>query len=86
MVEVFDKKPREMILELFDKKKSYLSKLALKTGTTFSYSVRILQGLEDLGLIKRTKKGRINILQLTSKGVRIAIRLKEVNEIMEDGN
>ena len=53
------KKPTDMILQLKRKHKfTYASVLAKEVDCTYSHTVRILQELEDRGLIIFKKKGR----------------------------
>ena len=50
----------------------YGSVLAKEVDCTYSHAVKILQVLQDLGLIEFEKKGRVKLIKLTRKGVDVA--------------
>ena len=50
----------------------YGSLLAKEVDCTYSHAVKILQTLEELGLVSFEKKGRIKLIKLTKKGEEVA--------------
>jgi DNA-binding MarR family transcriptional regulator len=69
----FRRKPALMLVALKKMSKvKYGSVLAKEIDCTYSHAVKILQTLEELGLVKFEKKGRIKLIQLTKKGEEIA--------------
>ncbi len=79
----FRKKPALMLVAL---KKSgrvrYGSILAKEVDCTYSHAVKILQGLEKLGLVIFEKKGRIKLIKLTKKGGEIADSISRIKELL----
>jgi predicted transcriptional regulator len=71
-------KPVMMLVKLrtFEKPR-YASLLAKEVDCTYSHTVRILQILDDYGLIQFIKRGRIKIIELTKLG-------EDVSKIMEE--
>jgi predicted transcriptional regulator len=51
---------------------NYTSKISREVDCTYSHAVRIMQKLDDKGLIKTEKEGRKKILKLTAPGQQIA--------------
>jgi len=69
----FRRKPALMLVALKKVSKArYGSVLAKEVDCTYSHAVKILQTLQDLGLVVFEKKGRIKLIKLTKKGQEIA--------------
>ncbi len=69
----FRRKPALMLVALKKVSKArYGSVLAKEVDCTYSHAVKILQTLQDLGLVVFEKKGRIKLIKLTKKGLEIA--------------
>jgi predicted transcriptional regulator len=49
---------------------------------TYSHAVKILQGLEKMGLVQFEKKGRIKLIKLTKRGCEIADLIEKVRELL----
>lgn len=82
----FRRKPAMMLLALKRVNKAkYGSVLAKEVDCTYSHAVKILQILEELGLVVFEKKGRIKIIKLTKKGLEIAEHIDSIKRIV-DGN
>lgn len=60
----------------------YGSLLAKEIDCTYSHTVKILQTLEELGLVIFEKKGRIKIIQLTKKGKEVADAIEEIQKVI----
>lgn len=79
----FRKKPALMMIAL--KKLSrvrYGSVLAKEVDCTYSHAVKILQTLEDLGLVSFEKKGRMKLIKLTKKGEEVAESIIKVRDLI----
>ena len=60
----------------------YGSILAKEVDCTYSHAVKILQNLEDLGLVVFEKKGRIKLIKLTKKGEEVADSIENIKRII----
>ncbi|MEK6890698.1 MAG: winged helix DNA-binding protein [Nanoarchaeota archaeon] len=58
----------------------YGSVLAKEVDCTYSHAVKILQTLEELGLVTFEKKGRIKLIKLTKKGVEVADNIANIKQ------
>ncbi len=75
----FRRKPALMLVALRKLSKArYGSVLAKEVDCTYSHAVKILQTLEELGLVKFEKKGRIKLIELTKKGEEIAEHIDQI--------
>ncbi len=75
----FRRKPALMLVALKKISKArYGSVLAKEVDCTYSHAVKILQTLEELGLVTFEKQGRIKIIKLTKKGYEIADHIEAV--------
>jgi predicted transcriptional regulator len=79
----FRKKPALMLVALKKSVKArYGSILAKEVDCTYSHAVKILQGLEKLGLVTFEKKGRIKLIKLTKKGQEISDHIDSIQELL----
>ena len=79
----FRRKPAMMLLALKRMNKArYGSVLAKEVDCTYSHAVKILQTLEEMGLVGFEKKGRIKIIKLTKRGIQIAEHIEAIKELM----
>ena len=75
----FREKPAMMLVELKNAKAEvYASSLAKNIDCTYSHVVKILQQMEQEGLINFDKQGRLKLLTLTKKGSEVANRIDDV--------
>jgi predicted transcriptional regulator len=73
-------KPSMMLIKLLNTSTEiYASTLAKSVDCTYSHVVKILQEMEDAGLVSFEKTGRLKILKLTKKGEDIAKHIDAVN-------
>ncbi len=80
----FRRKPALMLIALKNIKKArYGSLLAKEVDCTYSHAVKILQTLEELGLVNFEKKGRIKIIQLTKKGNEVAFHIEAIRRAVK---
>lgn len=79
----FREKPSMMLVELKNAKNEvYASSLAKNVDCTYSHVVKILQEMEQEGLINFDKQGRLKLLTLTKKGSEVADRIDTIRGIL----
>jgi DNA-binding transcriptional ArsR family regulator len=82
------KKPVDTILALAELKETYASVISKKTECTYPYTLKILEELEQNGLVEFKKEGRIKEVKLTRHGVDVAHDLvglvRHLNQEKED--
>lgn len=80
----FRRKPAMMLIALKKVSRAkYGSILAKEVDCTYSHAVKILQILEELGLVVFEKKGRIKIIKLTKKGQEVADHIEAIKEVVD---
>ncbi|MFO7793611.1 MAG: winged helix DNA-binding protein [Candidatus Nanohaloarchaea archaeon] len=62
---------------------NYASAISKETDCTYSHTVRIIQKLEDGGLVESNMKGRKKEIELTEKGLELAKALSGALHLME---
>lgn len=79
----FREKPTMMLLGLLQSKNTiYASTLAKTTDCTYSHVVKILQQMEEAGLVEFEKQGRLKLLTLTKKGKDAAEHMQAVRSLL----
>ncbi len=79
----FRRKPALMMIALRKLSRvRYGSVLAKEVDCTYSHAVKILQTLEELGLVTFEKKGRIKLIKLTKKGIDAADHIAKIKELV----
>ena len=79
----FRRKPAMMLIALRKVSRAkYGSQLAKDVDCTYSHAVKILQTLEEMGLVSFEKKGRIKIIKLTPKGTKVAEHIEVIRNIV----
>jgi predicted transcriptional regulator len=79
----FRRKPAMMLIALKKVSRAkYGSQLAKEVDCTYSHAVKILQTLEELGLVSFEKKGRIKIIKLTKKGTDVADNIEAIRKLV----
>jgi len=61
----------------------YGSILAKEIDCTYSHAIKILQGMERLGLVSFEKQGRVKSIKLTKRGQEIADHVERVTDILK---
>lgn len=64
----------------------YANRLSKETNVTYAHTANVIKNLEALDLLETTQDGRKKPIKLTEKGKEIGLRLKEIKEVMGDGN
>lgn len=79
----FRKKPASMLIALRNSSRSrYGSILAKEIDCTYSHAIKILQGMEKMGLVLFEKQGRVKSIKLTKRGQDIADHIEKVTDIL----
>lgn len=60
----------------------YASALAKEVDCTYSHVVKVLQDMEKAGLLSFTRRGRLKIINLTSKGKKVATSIDNVRRVL----
>ncbi len=80
----FRRKPSLMLVSLKkNTRMRYGSILAKEVDCTYSHAVKILQTLEELGLVEFEKKGRIKVIKLTKKGQEAAEAIENIQRLIK---
>lgn len=75
----FREKPALMLLGLRNSKgESYASSLAKEVDCTYSHVVKIIQEMNKAGLVTFKKQGRLKLLTLTTKGIKVADHIDSI--------
>jgi len=68
-----------MIINLLRKNNDmYASSLAKVVDCTYSHVVKVLQEMQQAGLVTFEKRGRLKVLVLTKKGIEVATLMDKV--------
>lgn len=79
----FREKPAMLLVTLNSSKTDiYASSVAKHIDCTYSHVVKILQQMEEAGLITFQKQGRLKLLSLTKKGQEIAECIDKVRTLL----
>jgi len=80
---LFREKPAMMLVELMNAKgELYASSLAKKIDCTYSHVVKVLQEMENSGLINFDKQGRLKLLTLTKTGNDVAEYIERIRTLL----
>ena len=75
----FREKPAMMLIQLRNSSSEvYASSLAKNVDCTYSHVVKILQEMERYNIVRFKKQGRLKIIELTSKGSKIADNIEVI--------
>ena len=76
-------KPSMMLVTLLNSNNEvYASTLAKSVDCTYSHVVKILQEMEDAGLVSFEKTGRLKYLKLTKKGEEVAKHIDAIDKAL----
>ena len=79
----FREKPALMLLSLRNTKNIvYASYIAKQVDCTYSHVVKVLQQMEDEGLVNFDKQGRLKIVTLTRKGNEVAENIEGIKTVL----
>lgn len=77
-----NEKPCSLIVSIRRRNEPYASELAKAIDTTYAHTVKVIQKMEDEGIVDSRKKGRKKFLSLT-EGTEIAKVLNELYNFIE---
>lgn len=66
------KKPARLLIYIKKENKPYASTLAKRIDCTYAHTVKLLQKMQNLGLVNFNKDGRIKFVELTDNGSELA--------------
>jgi predicted transcriptional regulator len=76
-------KPAMMLVTMLNATSEvYASTLAKSVDCTYSHVVKILQEMEDAGLVTFEKTGRLKYLKLTKKGEEVAKHIDAIDKML----
>lgn len=76
-------KPAMMLVTLLNSNAEvYASTLAKSVDCTYSHVVKVLQEMEDAGLVTFEKTGRLKYLKLTKKGEETAKHIDAIHNLL----
>lgn len=79
----FREKPAMMLLSLKNSSNEiYASSLAKNVDCTYSHVVKILQEMERYNIVAFEKSGRLKIIRLTDKGLKIASSIEDIRNLL----
>jgi len=79
----FREKPAMLLVTLnLSKNDIYASSVAKHIDCTYSHVVKILQQMEESGLITFQKQGRLKLLTLTAKGKDVAEHIDKIRTLL----
>jgi len=80
-------KPARILLEMSKNERTYPADISKALAATYSHIVRVIQKLEEHGLVSSEKEGRTKYIKLTETGQQVAhhlqgleMTLKNINE------
>ena len=74
----------EIFIELYNNPCLYLTQLTKRIRGDVSYITKLVSKLEQMNYIKKNKKGRKQIIELTPKGKQIAKYFSEIKKAMKN--
>ncbi|MFT4261487.1 MAG: winged helix DNA-binding protein [Candidatus Woesearchaeota archaeon] len=75
----FREKPAMMLIALKNSSSEiYASSLAKTVDCTYSHVVKILQEMERYNIVAFEKQGRLKIIRLTEKGLKVANSIEDI--------
>jgi predicted transcriptional regulator len=75
---IFFRKPFVLIILSLLKSPTNKSKLAKDANLSYSHTLKILDILNDIGIIETINHGRSDVVMLTEDGIKIAEIVKEI--------
>ncbi len=77
-------KPTQALLAVGDMNPAYAAVVAKRIDSTFPHTSGILSQLEEHGLIKSRPDGRVRYLELTERGKKIALALRNLRDLLRE--
>ncbi|MGD0510234.1 MAG: hypothetical protein ABSA33_00170 [Candidatus Micrarchaeaceae archaeon] len=80
---ILKQKQTKILLALKDTSQSwYISSLAKASGTTYVHACNFLVACEALGIVSSEKHGKMKMIMLTERGLKIAEMITSINSLI----
>ena len=80
---ILKQKQTKILIALKDTSQNwYISTIAKSTGTTYVHTCNFLATCETLGITQSEKHGKLKLIKLTDKGLRLADLLVTINSLV----
>jgi predicted transcriptional regulator len=80
---ILKQKQTKILLALKDASQSwYISSLAKASGTTYVHACNFLVACEALGIVSSEKHGKMKMIKLTERGLKIADMITSINSLI----
>jgi predicted transcriptional regulator len=80
---IFKQKQTKILLILKDTSQNwYISNIAKASGTTYVHTCNFLTECENLGITFSEKHGKLKIIKLTDRGLRLADLITTINSLV----
>lgn len=79
-----NKKPAKAIIVAKELDESYATKISDRIDSTYAHTSKILTNFEELGLLRKEKRGRKNVIVLTDIGEKVAESLEDSMDVLEE--
>ena len=80
----FQKKSKLLLLSLSKGTIKYVSEISIEIKTTYAHTFNLIKYMENDGILKTKKKGRIKFVKLTSKGLQLADLVEKFDTILKE--
>ena len=80
---ILEGKLAEAVLCLYRRGPSNVTDISKQTSSTYAHTVRVIEKLGGMGLVKFDRKGRTKIVELTELGRKIGKRLDEIENMLK---
>jgi len=79
-------KPARILLEMTRNDRTYPADISKALAATYSHIVRVIQKLEEYGLVESEKEGRTKYIKLTELGQQVAHHLEGLEMTLKNMN
>jgi DNA-binding MarR family transcriptional regulator len=79
----FKKKPVGILIAIRQKDENYALQISRDVDVTYSHTVKVLNKMNEFGLVKFERKSRKKIVRLTEDGEKVAEHLHKARNEME---
>jgi DNA-binding MarR family transcriptional regulator len=76
-------KPADVLLDLYRSGTSNVTEIARRTSSTYAHTVRVVNRLEKMGVVRFERRGRTKLVGLTEVGRKIGEHLDEIEGLVK---